>query len=788
MISYSRTAGTRTILGIIIALIAMTGEKAVSQEASVALSEGWLFAKVDDPTLSAGVPGSAVSIPINTKWEDAGYNGYDGFGWYFKSVTLAPELRDEDLVLFLGKIDDADEVYINGTRVGSTGGMPPAFETKWEMNRSYIVPKAIWKEENRIAVRIYDGGGGGGFYSGVPKIMTKTAYDAMMRDRFKPHRSFHQLPFSNGLTSSKVNLEKHRIDSFREHIYSNYDEQTRTRDFCRSLFFGSNPATPPSMEKPGYIPGTGIVRYTAQLGRGSFAAYIFAPMDSDEKKLYYLIDTRGNASGKMGFAADFDISGNDRVFSQDSVIVIRSGSTDDYITLKVFAELGSVSAKFENGFIEITSYEPESEWFGLSVTFTRGGADRAPEPKKPSELIWDEEKWWEKWHAEEKKPEFKTREEEELFAMSTAILKMGQCRESGKPYGQILASIPPGHWNICWIRDGSYAINGLILANHLAEAKDALTFFLEAECGKYRSFVANGRDYGVGVPYRISVCRYYGDGTEESDGGKDPNIELDGFGLFLWVFERYIDATGDMDYARKYADVIFREISDVIIHCVEKDLKIMKQESGPWERHIIDNGYNGARRFSYTSATAYRGLVASVKLANKLGRTEDVRKYRAAADALREGFLAAFVSRESSCIRGLYEDTEIEKCLDAGAVEGINFEMVSDSIARATLDAFDRHLRMKFTPGYARNDDGGDYDRKEWVVIDLRIASAFARLGEKDRYETIMDWVTMQSARNFNLIGELYTVDEADYSGAVPMCGFGPGAYITALRDRERVR
>lgn len=41
-------------------------------------------------------------------------------------------------------------------------------------------------------------------------------------------------------------------------------------------------------------------------------------------------------------------------------------------------------------------------------------------------------------------------------------------------------------------------------------------------------------DYGVGVPYQASVCRYYGDGTEWSDGDNDPNIELDGFGLLLW--------------------------------------------------------------------------------------------------------------------------------------------------------------------------------------------------------------------------------------------------------------
>ena len=44
----------------------------------------------------------------------------------------------------------------------------------------------------------------------------------------------------------------------------------------------------------------------------------------------------------------------------------------------------------------------------------------------------------------------------------------------------------------------------------------------------------DGVDYGVGMDYQLSVCRYYGDGSEWTDGGSDPNIELDGFGLFLW--------------------------------------------------------------------------------------------------------------------------------------------------------------------------------------------------------------------------------------------------------------
>ena len=36
-----------------------------------------------------------------------------------------------------------------------------------------------------------------------------------------PHRSFYDLPFSNGYSSSKFNVHLKKVDSFRNHIYSN---------------------------------------------------------------------------------------------------------------------------------------------------------------------------------------------------------------------------------------------------------------------------------------------------------------------------------------------------------------------------------------------------------------------------------------------------------------------------------------------------------------------------------------------------------------------------------------
>src|SRR5258708_19671427 len=63
-------------------------------------------------------------------------------------------------VLELGKLDDDDETYVNGVRVGATRG--------WSAYRRYAVPPDVlrWGAENTLAVRVTDGGGPGGFLSG----------------------------------------------------------------------------------------------------------------------------------------------------------------------------------------------------------------------------------------------------------------------------------------------------------------------------------------------------------------------------------------------------------------------------------------------------------------------------------------------------------------------------------------------------------------------------------------------------------------------------------------------
>jgi len=115
-----------------------------------------------------------------TVWEKQGFPGYDGFAWYRVKVVVPVSMkknafRYEGLILNLGKIDDADETFFNGHKVGATGKMPPDYAGAYDVPRAYLVSPAYvsWGRKNTIAVRVYDAGGDGGLYGGPVELTNR---------------------------------------------------------------------------------------------------------------------------------------------------------------------------------------------------------------------------------------------------------------------------------------------------------------------------------------------------------------------------------------------------------------------------------------------------------------------------------------------------------------------------------------------------------------------------------------------------------------------------------------
>ncbi|HJQ30761.1 MAG TPA: sialate O-acetylesterase [Pyrinomonadaceae bacterium] len=100
---------------------------------------------------------------LPTYWEDAGLPGFDGVVWFRKTFELPSDWAGRDLLLSLGPVDDVDTTFVNGVAVGGL--------SQWDAQRTYQVKASLLKPgTNTIAVRVLDGGVGGGIY-GKPEQM-----------------------------------------------------------------------------------------------------------------------------------------------------------------------------------------------------------------------------------------------------------------------------------------------------------------------------------------------------------------------------------------------------------------------------------------------------------------------------------------------------------------------------------------------------------------------------------------------------------------------------------------
>lgn len=111
-------------------------------------------------------------LPVPGLWETAGYPGVDGVAWYRTKFELSAQDAAAGVVLGLGMIDDSDQAWVNGHRVGAT-------TNRWNTPREYRVePQALRAGSNQLAVRVHDTGGGGGIHGDAALVYLQPAAGA----------------------------------------------------------------------------------------------------------------------------------------------------------------------------------------------------------------------------------------------------------------------------------------------------------------------------------------------------------------------------------------------------------------------------------------------------------------------------------------------------------------------------------------------------------------------------------------------------------------------------------
>lgn len=109
----------------------------------------------------AYIPKGWHTIAIPGYWEDQGIRDLNGVVWYRKEIDLPAAMAGNAARIFLGRIVDADVLYINGKQVGSTTYMYP--------QRRYNIPAGLLKEgKNLFVVKVTNTNGKGGFVPDKP--------------------------------------------------------------------------------------------------------------------------------------------------------------------------------------------------------------------------------------------------------------------------------------------------------------------------------------------------------------------------------------------------------------------------------------------------------------------------------------------------------------------------------------------------------------------------------------------------------------------------------------------
>jgi GH15 family glucan-1,4-alpha-glucosidase len=601
--------------------------------------------------------------------------------------------------------------------------------------------------------------------------------------------SHFKLTTSNGLIVAVYNAKENRIDDVYPHIFANYDSGKYVHPFVGNIVLNST-------ERPaftGYLKNTHVIvaRYN------EFNVNYFSSFTKNDKIFYVVVRGKKKKIENLTFDAE---TGNGKAVSGISLLENPLEDLPVHIAGNVLT--GSIIRQYKEDICEKYFLFSFTDSLHSDTAVVSKAIAKLSQAKKS--LLDDEVSYMQNLFSTCIIPNNITDKERDVVEQSITLLKMPQVSDKEIfPYshGQILASLRPGLWHTAWVRDGSYAIQAMTRLGLYAEARKGLEFMLNAPSGYFKHYVyTDGKDYGPGCDYQISLTRYFGNGKEECDYNEfGPNIEYDNFGLFLCAFTDYVFRSQDSVFYKKWNQMVCTKVADATISCIDTN-SLIKADSGPWEHHL-----QMPKQYTFTSGVCARGLEQLAVLQMKYHLPYE--KYESAAEKLKYGMLENMLC-ENRYLKGNANDqakTDHEY-YDSGVMEVFANGLIKDkNLFLSNLHEYDNVLRIIGNrPGYIRLSSADPYENQEWVFINLRISLAYILLGDKSEAEKLLNFVTEQAAVNNNLIPEMYSnklqmdkvtddfktnniwcncIRDKDnqYIGTVPMIGYGTGAYILAL-------
>jgi GH15 family glucan-1,4-alpha-glucosidase len=273
-----------------------------------------------------------------------------------------------------------------------------------------------------------------------------------------------------------------------------------------------------------------------------------------------------------------------------------------------------------------------------------------------------------------------------------------------------------------WVRDASLTLTALWVAACPDESSDYFRFFLTAA-----GALQNGQNpvqvlYGIGGERRIDEQQldhldgYAGSRPVRVGNGAWDQTQLDVYGELLDAAGLYADVVGSFD----------EPVQAFLVDLVER-------AAARWEEpdHGIWEVRGHKRHFLYSKLMCWVALDRGTDLAERIGATDRVDRWREERDRIREAILTEGWSRHVGAFTQAFGDD----ALDASAlmVPIVGLLPGDDERVRRTIDAIREHLTDDHGLVYRyRSDDGIPGGEAPFGICGFWLAHALALAGDID--------------------------------------------------------
>ena len=181
---------TITVAVLLFSLFNWSSAEPATAEDHIILDGIHTFASGDNPAWSSLFFDDSKwrSIIVPGSWQSQGIKPQKGLGWYRIHFVAPRRLESNDVAVLLGRIGDADEVFLNGVKIGGEGLIGERFVEATKVERLYRIPLGLlrYNDANILAVRVMNSYLNGGIFDKNSLIRDYKALqlEKFMRDKY----------------------------------------------------------------------------------------------------------------------------------------------------------------------------------------------------------------------------------------------------------------------------------------------------------------------------------------------------------------------------------------------------------------------------------------------------------------------------------------------------------------------------------------------------------------------------------------------------------------------------